>query len=1608
LTTKYAAGKSTFQNELIGDLGAEFGNLPDGAEDLSLEVLGAALQGNFSGKPGKQMSALTSKFTSSKMPAGFNQAAIQDHLQAHWGIGKDHSVIPICFAVTAEPPSRLADAERAKEFLNSLVPRYASYVGITLVPGGNSGGVGTVQATVMVDSASLNATKKEQRDYYMKQFELLAKYLQIDHLLDDGKLKALAASEKELEEKLSVWNSEFDGNFFNGMQSTFDARKVRKYDSWWNWVREDLVRLFNEVALGHVGANISEADDRVLHILSRWEPSCMGMVKYLASEFASPGVQGLIPVGMKLSRLGSCALEKDPVFRYTLPTMGPKTSVTSAGTTEYTEAPRNIRNYSHLATQGRLSPSGDQIPFVHIRKREQGQEWKYDPASTKLLLGALETGTSSGLTFARKAVLVTGAGPKSIGAEVVQGLLRGGARVMVTTSRTVSSTATFYQHMYRKYGARGSALTVLPFNQGSKKDCEALIEHIYSASSPTGGDLDYIVPFAAIPEAGELDGLDSKSELAHRAMLVNVLRLLGRVRTEKEQRGIDAKPTSVILPLSPNHGTFGGDGLYAESKLGLETLFNRFYSENWSAYLTICGAVIGWTRGTGLMSGNNIVAESIEKHDVITFSQTEMAFNILALMTPAISAICEDDPVYADLNGGLQFVVDLKQEIATTRTRISDETRLQKAILSENARQQTVLKGPGAQIGSPDSAGLTTQRANLGLHFPNLPSYQDLTGDLKDLKGMVDLSRTVVVVGFSDLSPWGSTRTRWEMEHMGDFTLEGYVEIAWIMGLTKHFEGEIKGKPYVGWVDARTQEPVRDDEFKQKYGDHIMSHTGLRFIEPEGLGGYDPAIKEFLHEVAVEEDLAPFESSKATAEAFKLRHGERVTIHAIAGSDEYMVHIKKGAHFLVPKAAPFDRMVAGQLPSGWDATRYGIPEDVVQQVDPITLYALCCVSEALLSAGIQDPYELYKYIHFSEIANCLGTGAGALLAMRGVYRDRYLDRPVQSDILQESFLNTMGAWINMLLLSSTGPIKSPVGACATAIESLDIGCEAVQSGKAKIAIVGGCDDFQEEMSYEFAKMKATASSADELDKGRVPSEMSRPSATSRSGFVESAGCGVQMIMNAELAIEMGLPIYGVIAYTQMASDEIGRSVPAPGKGILTAAREASDANNSDLLNLEYRRTNLRQSIGEIKRWHQGRFAGVRNRPEWTEKMLHELEAAAACRLKDAQRMWGNNIRLQDHSIAPVKASLATWGLTVNDIQVASMHGTSTKANDTNEADVINKQMTHLGRLRGNPLLAVCQKSLTGHPKGAAGAWQFNGCMQMLQTGIVPGNRNADNIDNHLREFEHIVYPMEAMQMTEVKATMLTSFGFGQKGAIAIAVAPKYVFSAITEDVFEDYRARVTKRQRAADSAFLKGLMSNSIFTAKNKSPWDSSDTTLSKALLNSNYRVSNNVSNKLAFNENTSSRRPGLMSQQHSSLVYKEMMHVDETGLLCGTVQNMLESTLSTRTSATSVGVDVEAISSINMENETFLERNFTAHERQYCYNSPDPCASFAGRWSAKEAVFKSLRVASCGPGAAMNEIEIVSDFGAPQVQVCLVLPTFAARATFDNVADSCFLLAPW
>lgn len=676
------------------------------------------------------------------------------------------------------------------------------------------------------------------------------------------------------------------------------------------------------------------------------------------------------------------------------------------------------------------------------------------------------------------------------------------------------------------------------------------------------------------------------------------------------------------------------------------------------------------------------------------------------------------------------------------------------------------------------------------------------------------------------------------------------------MGLIKYHNGPLKGKDYCGWLDVESSNPIADSEVKTKYQSYIIEHTGIRIIEKQEHDLTAPDQEQTLHEIAVTEDLAPFDVSLETAQDLKREHGGKVVITE-KENGQFSATLKAGTTLLIPKAFHFRNAVGAQVPAGWNPRAYGIPEDIITQVDPITLYALVATVEAFLSAGITDPTELYNHLHESELGNAVGASLGGLKSLHEMFKRRYLDRQVQSDILAETFVNTTAAWINMLLLGSSGPIRTPVGACATSLESIDTGYDLIVTGKAKAVLVGGTDALERDIAAgkplappffhsfyesrtnhrtEFANMKATIDLDKDAATGRTPKEASRPTTTTRAGFVEGEGAGIQLLTTAQLALDMGLPIRGIIALTHTASDKIGRSVPAPGKGVLTIAAEREQSSNipSRMLDINHRRQRLLHRMRQIEEkrklelgWLQGRLAALDNgtynadkagaknlkfdpglggvhAEQYAEEYRREIQADAERAVREVRNMYGNDFWRHEPTISPLRGALATWGLTIDNLDVANLHGTSTKKNDVNETAVIQSQLAHLGRTKGNVLPCVLQKSLLGHGKGAAGAFAVNGSLQMLATGLVPGNRNADNIDAELRDRDLLFFPSETYRqpLGDIKAFSVTSFGFGQKGAQVIGVHAKYVLAAAfgaaeLKDKYEAYCRRVAGRMAGA-------------------------------------------------------------------------------------------------------------------------------------------------------------------------------------------------------------------
>jgi len=490
---------------------------------------------------------------------------------------------------------------------------------------------------------------------------------------------------------------------------------------------------------------------------------------------------------------------------------------------------------------------------------------------------------------------------------------------------------------------------------------------------------------------------------------------------------------------------------------------------------------------------------------------------------------------------------------------------------------------------------------------------------------------------------------------------------------------------------------------------------------------------------------------------------------------------------------------------------------------------------------------------------------------------------------------------------------------------------------------------------------------------------------------------------------MGLPIRGIVAHVSTATDKQGRSVPAPGQGILTTARERPHADgDSPLLSVQYRRQFLEADLDEARSWRDRTLKLTGSSPLEAD----QVSRMYARKCQAAYALWGQDFYLNNPRIAPLRGALAVYGLSIDDLGVASSHGTGTEKNDFNESQVLQKQLVHLGRSPGNVILNIFQKYLTGHPKGAAAAWMLNGLLQVLNSGVVPGNRNADNIDPELRQFDHIAFLDRSLHTYGIKAGLLKSFGFGQVGGEVLVVHANYVLASLDPNAYAKYVSRRHARENEAYRHYQQALCGKRPFvTVKTHAPFD--EKTESGVYLDPMARASYDeeagtwlhAGTQLASSgplpspqllrrstaSDKSKKDVAAPSERAQGDVIRRVRRLSPSAMITLEIalREMNEGLRGGAGSQRGVGIDCQLVSEIDvsLQSAAFVERNFTEAEIAYCRSAPDPSSSFAGRWAAKEAVVKAL--SSCdssgsslweGGHAPLRDIEVLRQKGAAPV----------------------------
>ncbi|MGO1803431.1 MAG: fatty acid synthase subunit beta domain-containing protein [Candidatus Corynebacterium faecigallinarum] len=760
-------------------------------------------------------------------------------------------------------------------------------------------------------------------------------------------------------------------------------------------------------------------------------------------------------------------------------------------------------------------------------------------------------------TFAGQVAVATGVTPASIAGGVVGDLLAQGATVVMTASRISPSRLAYVKQLYRERAAAEAKIWLVPANLSSYRDIDALVDWIGNEQTETVGSdqklikpalvPDLFLPFAAPTVSGTVEDAGGNAETQARLLLWSVERSFTALSRIGHEANL-AHRLHVVLPGSPNRGTFGGDGAYGETKAAFDAICNKWSNEPWGERVTIAHPRIGWVAGTGLMGGNDPLVDAAVEAGVRVWTPADISGELVRLCSSEIRAAAAVGPVDADLTGGLDKInlTELREQAIAdgafeqvAASDAADGAGAAAAPVTVNALPSPVraVQPTGADFGA--AAGAAADAANAG--------WGEVTQDLDDM---------IVVVGLGEISAWGSGRTRFEAEYgiqadgSVDLTAAGVLELAWMTGLLTW-----KDTPVAGWYDAKG-EIVPEEEIFTRYRDEVAARAGVRtFVDDVALEDLTTPQeveifldREITFAVDSAEDAASFVDSDPTF--------TRANLNEETG--EWSVTRLPGARTRVPRRATLARKVGGQFPTDFDPARWGVPASMIEAVDRIAIWNLVTAVDAYLSAGF-TPAEILQAVHPSDIAMTQGTGFGGMTSMRKLFVDRFLEEDIPSDILQETLPNVVAAHTMQSYVGGYGSMIHPVGACATAAVSVEEGVDKIKLHKADFVVAGATDDINVESISGFASMNATADSDAMAAKGLNERFYSRANDRRRGGFVEAQGGGTILLARGSVAVRLGLPVQSVVGYASSFADGAHTSIPAPGQGALAAGRGGVDS-----------------------------------------------------------------------------------------------------------------------------------------------------------------------------------------------------------------------------------------------------------------------------------------------------------------------------------------------------------------------------------------------------------------------------------------------------------------
>ena len=265
---------------------------------------------------------------------------------------------------------------------------------------------------------------------------------------------------------------------------------------------------------------------------------------------------------------------------------------------------------------------------------------------------------------------------------------------------------------------------------------------------------------------------------------------------------------------------------------------------------------------------------------------------------------------------------------------------------------------------------------------------------------------------------------------------------------------------------------------------------------------------------------------------------------------------------LKPCTRKLSVQAAGMAPTGFRPDMF-----YPSRNHPRTLQlALFALSDCWLSSGLQW-HHIKHHIAPNQVAVFAGSSIGQMdeSGFGGMLKSALLGKRTTSKQLPLGYPQMPADFSNAYVLGSLGRSGASMGACASFLYNLHNAVDGIQEGRYKVAIVGGADcPITPEVIEGFRAMGALAEDQglrelDGLDDTDTPNyrRTSRPFGLN-CGFTMGESSQYVILMDDQLALELGATIYGSVPTVASHADGGKRSISAPGAGnYLTLAQAAA-------------------------------------------------------------------------------------------------------------------------------------------------------------------------------------------------------------------------------------------------------------------------------------------------------------------------------------------------------------------------------------------------------------------------------------------------------------------